>query len=138
MPGSTTRSRKRGIKGNGTAWGTNGIDRGGGERTRNGERGVGRRRGGKRRGEEKSNHWWGALKSTGGSTKDEVPIRFSTNNIRNGRNGVLESAIREMSQANIDLGILQETKYTDGIYTCESAGYRVVATDAPSQHREKW
>ena len=40
-----------------------------------------------------------------------------------------------MSQSNMDLGILQETKLTDGIYTCGSAGYSVVATDAPSRHR---
>ena len=78
---------------------------------------------------------WGALKSTGGSTKEEVPIRFGTYNIGNGRNGGLESALRGMSQANMDLGIFQETKCTDGIYTHESAGYRVVATDAPSLHR---
>ena len=35
----------------------------------------------------------------------------------------------------MDLGIFQETKFTDGIYTHESAGYNVVATDAPSRHR---
>ena len=35
----------------------------------------------------------------------------------------------------MDLGIFQEKKYTDGIYTCESAGYRVVATDALIRHR---
>ena len=40
-----------------------------------------------------------------------------------------------MAQANIDLGILQETKCTDIVYTRASAGYRVVATDAPSRHR---
>ena len=40
-----------------------------------------------------------------------------------------------MAQANIDLGVFQETKCTDGIYTRASAGYRVVATDAPSRHR---
>ena len=40
-----------------------------------------------------------------------------------------------MDQANIDLGVSQETKCTDGIYTRESAGYCVVATDAPSRHR---
>ena len=40
-----------------------------------------------------------------------------------------------MSQANMDLGIFQEMKCTDGIYTRKSAGYRVVATDAPSRHR---
>ena len=38
-----------------------------------------------------------------------------------------------MSQANIDLGIFQETKVTDSIYTRGSAGYSVVATDAPSR-----
>ena len=35
----------------------------------------------------------------------------------------------------MDLGILQETKLTDGIYTRGLVGYSVVATDAPSQHR---
>ena len=40
-----------------------------------------------------------------------------------------------MSQANMELGIFQETKCTDGIYTRESDGYRVVATDVPSRHR---
>ena len=39
-----------------------------------------------------------------------------------------------MSHANMDLGILQETKLTDGIYTRGSDGYSVVATDAPSRH----
>ena len=64
-----------------------------------------------------------------------VPIRFGTYNIRNGRNGGLESALRGMSQAKMDLGIFQETKLTDGIYTRRSAGYSVVAMDAPSRHR---
>ena len=40
-----------------------------------------------------------------------------------------------MAQAKIDQGVFQETKCTDGIYTRESDGYRVVATDAPSRHR---
>ena len=64
-----------------------------------------------------------------------MPIRFGTYNIRNGRNGGLEPALRGLYQANTDLGIFQETKCTDRIYTRESDGYRVVATDAPSQHR---
>ena len=50
-----------------------------------------------------------------------MPIRFGTYNILNGRNGGLEAALRGMSQANMDLGILQETKLTDGIYTRRSA-----------------
>ena len=60
-------------------------------------------------GKRKCNCWWGALKSTGGSKKEEVPIRFATYNIRNGRNGGLGSALRGMFQANMDLGIFQET-----------------------------
>ena len=63
-----------------------------------------------------------------------MPIRFGTYNIPNGRNGGLEAALQGMSQANMDLGILQETKLIDGIYTRGSAGYSVVAMDAPSQH----
>ena len=34
----------------------------------------------------------------------------------------------------MDLGILQETKLTDGVYTRGSAGYSVIATDAPIRH----
>ena len=64
-----------------------------------------------------------------------MPIKFGTYNIRNGRNRGLESALRGMSQANIDLGVFQETKCTDGVYTRALAGYRVVATDTPSRHR---
>ena len=64
-----------------------------------------------------------------------VTIRFSTYNIRNSQKGGLEAALRGMSQANMDMGILQETKLADGVYTRGSAGYKVIATDAPSQHR---
>ena len=59
---------------------------------------------------------------TGRPTSGKVPSRFGTYNIRNGRNGGLEAALRVMSQANMDLGILQETKLTDGLYTRGSAG----------------
>ena len=47
-------------------------------------------------GKKKGNRWWGVFKSTGGSMKEEVPIRFGTYNIRNRRNGGLESALRGM------------------------------------------
>ena len=66
-----------------------------------------------------------------------MSIRFGTYNIRNGRNRGLESALRGMHQANMDLGIFQEKKVTDGIYTHGSAGYSVVATDTPSRHRSR-
>ena len=73
--------------------------------------------------------------STGSATSGKVPIRFGTYNIRNGRNRGLEAALQGMSQANMDMGILQETKLTDGIYTRRSAGYSVIAMNAPIQHR---
>ena len=65
----------------------------------------------------------------------KVPIRFGTYNICNGRNRGLESALRGMSQANMDLGIFHKTKVTEGIYTRGLAGYSVVATDMPRRHR---
>ena len=58
-------------------------------------------------------------------------IKFSTYNIRNGRNRGLKLALRGMSLANIDLEIFQETKITDGMYTHGLAGYSIVVTDAP-------
>ena len=73
--------------------------------------------------------------NTGSSTRGGVPIRFGTYSIRNGCNRGIELELRGESQANMDLGIFQDTKVTDVIYTCGSAGYSVVATDAPSQHR---
>ena len=62
-------------------------------------------------------------------------IRFGTYNIRNGRNSGFESALRGMGQANMDIGFFQETKLMDRIYTRGSAGYSIVSTLVPSQHR---
>ena len=125
--GGTGRGRERiwgtgeTVKGNGTAMGKGG-ESGGGKGTM-GE------------GKEKRDRWWGPRMRTRGSTKEEVLIKFGAYNIRHGRNGGLESALRGMAHANIDLGVFQETKCTNGIYTRESAGYRVVATDTLSRHR---
>ena len=47
-------------------------------------------------------------------------IRFGSYNICNGWNGRIESVVRGMSQANIDLGIFQETKVAGGGFTQES------------------
>ena len=67
----------------------------------------------------KRNRWWGKWRSTGSSTGEGVPIRFGTYNIRNGRNGGLELALRVIAQANMDLGIFQgesaRTEYTPTI-----------------------
>ena len=57
----------------------------------------------------------------GGERGETVPIRFGTYNICNGRNRGLESVLRGVSQASMDLDIFQETKVTDGIYTRGSA-----------------
>ena len=50
-------------------------------------------------------------------------IRFGTYNIWNGQNRGLESSLHGMSQANMDLGVFQETKLTMRICTCESSVY---------------
>ena len=43
--------------------------------------------------------------------------------------------MRGVSQVNMDLGIFQGKKVTEGIYTRSLAGYIVVMTNAPSRHR---
>ena len=61
-------------------------------------------------------------------------IHFGMYNTQNGWNGGLESALRGMSQANMELGVFQETKLTKLIYTFQSSGYTVVATEALRAH----
>ena len=46
-------------------------------------------------------------------------IRFGSYNTCNGQNGGIESALRGMSQANVELGIFQEMEFTRVIYTRE-------------------
>ena len=78
--------------------GTDGRGRGDGKRTGNGKGGESDGdEEANERGKRKGNRWWGAFKTTGGSNMEEVPIRFGTFNIRNGRNIGLESALRGMS-----------------------------------------
>ena len=98
-----------------------------------GEAGASREGSGVRR--QKVVHLLRIFQSTGSSTRERLPIRFGTYNIRNGRNGGLELALREISQASMDMGIFQETNFTDRIYTRGLAKYSVVATNAPSRHR---
>jgi len=54
-------------------------------------------------------------------------------NIRSGRNGGLESALRAMKLMGVDCGVFLETKLTEGIYTRWSSGYNVRSTHAPSK-----
>ena len=60
---------------------------------------------------------------------------FGTYNIRNGRNRSLESALRGMSQVNMDLGIFQDAKLTNSVYTRGSERYSIFTMDALRQHR---
>ena len=83
---------------------------------------------------QKGVHGWRMFRITGSPTRGKVPIMFGNYNIRNGRNGGLESELRGMYQASMDLCIYQETKVSSGIYNRGSAGYSVVATDAPGRH----
>ena len=59
----------------------------------------------------------------------------ATWNIRSGRNGGLESALRALEQANVDLAFLTEAKLTGGIHTRRGNGYDVIATNAMSKQR---
>ena len=51
-------------------------------------------------------------------------------NIRSSRNGSLQAALRVMESLGVDIGILQETRLTKGIYTRRFGNYNVIATDA--------
>ena len=66
---------------------------------------------------------------------DSGTFSIATWNIRNGRNGGLESACRALDSLGVDLALLQETKLTGGIHTRFSSGYTIVASDAPSAHQ---
>ena len=92
----------------------------------------------------KSSHWHIICKGTGGNMgRDggqtggyrETVILLGTYNIRNGRNGGLDSVMRVMSQYNLDLGFFQQKKVPDRIHTCVSAGYRILSVDTPKCHR---
>ena len=61
-------------------------------------------------------------------------ILFGTYNICNGRTSGLDSALREIYQANLDLGLFQYTKVLDDIHMRMFLGYRVVVVYAPGQH----
>ena len=81
--GERTRGAGETRNGNGTATGEGGES--------------GRVKGTKGGGKEKRDRWWGARTRTRGSTKEEVPSKFVTYNIRNGMNRELESALRGMA-----------------------------------------
>ena len=79
----------------------------------------------------------GGLYREGQGARQEAvdTIRFGPYNILNGRDGGLNSALRGMSQANMDIVVFQETKVMGGIYTRELVGYRIVVTAVLIPHR---
>jgi hypothetical protein len=66
---------------------------------------------------------------------EAVTIIIGTFNIRNGRAGNLESALRLMGKMYVDIVLFTETKLTGGRHTKESFGYKVVATEAISKYQ---
>ena len=48
----------------------------------------------------------------------------------------MESNLCGVYQSNMDLVVFQETNLPKRIYTRESSGYKVVATEAPSAHTD--
>jgi hypothetical protein len=64
--------------------------------------------------------------------KEKRRIWIATFNIRNGRQGNLESALRALMKMNVDIGLLEETKIKDEKYKKKSFGYNVIATRAES------
>ena len=55
----------------------------------------------------------------------EKRIRLATLNIRLGKAGGLKAALQELKKGNVDVGLLQETKLTNGIHAVQRAGYTV-------------
>ena len=62
-------------------------------------------------------------------------IRIASLNIRSGRVGGMEEALRDFHQGNVNVGVLQEAKLTRRIHTRYRAGYSVWATHVESRHR---
>ena len=91
---ATARSGEGGGPGTGRGTDKGAGETGNGHGTETGEEGeAGGGKENKGGGREKGDRWWGAFKRTRGSTKAEVPIRFGTYNIKNGRNTGLELAL---------------------------------------------
>ena len=57
-------------------------------------------------------------------------MKVATWNIRSGRNGGLETAVRALHGLEVDVAVLQETRLTKGVYARKVEEYRVMASDA--------
>ena len=61
-------------------------------------------------------------------------FRFRTYNKRNRINVGLESVLRGTENSNMDLGVFQDTKFTNEIHMCASVGYHILTSDVPIRH----
>jgi exonuclease III len=68
-------------------------------------------------------------------TNDVNHLNICSYNIMHGGNNRLNQALRCMRMMNMDLGILTETKLTDGRHTRAAEGFDVVATKAKNKHQ---
>ena len=62
-------------------------------------------------------------------------IRIASLNIRLGRAGGLEEALRDLHQGNVNVRVLQEAKLTRRIHTLYGAGCSVWATHVERRHQ---
>ena len=81
---------------------------------------------------------WGGGGVGWGVDKNLDIVRFGTYIIQNVRNVSLDSELHGMSQANVNLGIIQDTKIIYGVYARESVVFHVVALGALSLHHGVW
>ena len=63
-----------------------------------------------------------------------MKVRLDTLNIRAGRVGGLELALRALCQGKVDMGIVQETKLTDRIHARQGEGYSIWEIEAEIIH----
>ena len=61
-------------------------------------------------------------------------IRMASLNIRMGRAGILDTALRELQQGNVYLVFLHKTNLAQDIHTQNGMGYDVWETEAESHH----
>ena len=66
--------------------------------------------------------------------EERKEIWIASLNIRSGGWGGLEAALRALHQGKLDVGVLQETKLTQGVHMHYGAGYYIWATHAESIH----
>ena len=76
---------------------------------------------------------WG--RGRGGEEENMVNIHLYGYNIRNAMYRGINSALRVIVQANMDLGVLFKTKIMNGVYMRRSSDCNVIVSEAPIKHQ---